>query len=403
MGHFSSAEPATRPRLPLVVYVLTAGTFLMGTSEFVVAGLLTEMADEFGISVARAGLSITVFAVGMIIGAPIIALLTMRMQRRLVLIAALAVFAVGHVVAAVAATYDVVLLARFVTALATGAFWAVGSVTAAASVGAADTSRALGLVLGGGKLAVVLGVPLGALTGQVIGWRGTFWGLAVLAVIAAAVVAVVVPADASDRPRPSVRRELRALRNVRLWLTLATCTLINAGVMSIYSYVATLITGRADMPVSTVPFALMLFGIGAVIGSVTAGRLGDRHPFPTALTLMAATMLTALGILTLGDHPAVLLTLFGMLGLVGLSANPIMVSLAIRYSMDSVVLAGALPTSFFNLGTAIGTSLTAAVLGSAVGASAPALVATIAGVLVFIPLGLLAADARRARRADMAA
>jgi DHA1 family inner membrane transport protein len=223
-----AAFSAPRSRLPAVTYVLTAGTFLMGTTEFVIAGLLPEMAADFDTTVARAGLAITVFAVGMIVGAPSMALLTLRLPRRVTLTLALGVFAVGHVIVAATTSFEVVLAARFLTAVATGAFWAVGSVVAAQAAGPAASSRTLGLVLGGGMLANVLGVPLGSFSGQLIGWRGTFWALAVLALVAAVMVAFLVPKDGPDRAVPSVRAELRVLASGRLWLTLATCAAITA-------------------------------------------------------------------------------------------------------------------------------------------------------------------------------
>jgi DHA1 family inner membrane transport protein len=177
------ATSAPRPvRLPLVVYVLAVGTFLMLTTEFVVAGLLPEIAGDLGTSVSRAGLLITVFAAGMIVGAPAMALLTRRMQQRTTLLLALGVFAVAHVVVAVASSFALLLAARFVAAFAAGAFWSVASVVATRAAGPAASARALGLVGAGGMLANVVGVPLGAFAGQLSGWRGPFWALAVLAV-----------------------------------------------------------------------------------------------------------------------------------------------------------------------------------------------------------------------------
>src|SRR5918997_6227282 len=180
-----SVSPApVRTRLPLVIYTLTAGTFLMGTTEFVVAGLLREMAVDFEVSVAQAGLAITVFAVGMIIGTPSMALLTLRLPRRLTLTLALLLFTVGHVIVAITDSFGLMLAARCLTAFATGAFWAVAAVVAARIVGPAASSRALGIVLGGGMLANVLGVPIGAFGGLLAGWRGPFWALALLAALA---------------------------------------------------------------------------------------------------------------------------------------------------------------------------------------------------------------------------
>lgn len=205
MTKLTPSPVVPKTRLPSVIYVVAAGTFLMGTTEFVVAGLLPEMAADFDTTVARAGLSITVFAIGMIFGAPLMALLTLRLPRRATLTLALVLFAIGHMTGALSSSFGVLLAARLLTALATGAFWAVGSVVAAKAAGPAASSRALGLVLGGGMLANVLGVPLGSFSGQLFGWRGTFWVLAVLALIVAVVVAWFIPADAPERIIPSVR------------------------------------------------------------------------------------------------------------------------------------------------------------------------------------------------------
>lgn len=382
-------------RMPSVVYVLAAGTFLMGTSEFVVAGLLTEIAVDFATTVARAGLTITVFAVGMIIGAPLMSLLTIRLSRRVTLTGALVVFAVGHVVVGATGSFGVVLGARFVTALATGAFWSVGSVTVAQIVGPAVASRALGLVLGGGMLATVLGVPLGSSTAHAVGWRGTFWALAVLAVVAAIAVSLLVPTDPAGRDVPSVRAELAALVNGRLWLTLGTCALANAGVLSVYSFISPLVTDRAGLPLSMVPVALLLFGAGALVGNVTGGRLGVAYPFTTIFSALGLTLLASAGIWITSAQPVALLAWVTLLGLVGMSASPVLVSLAIRYGGDAPTLAGAMPTSLFNLGTAVGTGITGMALGTGLGASAPAAVGTVFAVLLFIPLGALALRERR--------
>jgi predicted MFS family arabinose efflux permease len=206
-----SATSATdRPRehstsrglLPLPVYVLAAGTFLMGTTEFVVAGLLPEVASDFATTEAHAGLAITVFAIGMILGAPTMPLLTLRLPRRVTLVLALALSALAHVVLALTGSFTVFLIGHFAAAVATGTFfWSVAAVVATGLVGPERRSSALGIVLGGGMLATVVGVPLGSLAGQVVGWRGPFWTLAVLATLAIAALARLVPPEKSNRSR----------------------------------------------------------------------------------------------------------------------------------------------------------------------------------------------------------
>jgi predicted MFS family arabinose efflux permease len=215
-------------KLPFVVLVLAAGTFLMGTTEFVIAGLLPEISDDLNVSVSRAGLLITAFAAGMIVGAPAMAIATLRLPRRSTLVLALVVFAVGHVVAAFSSSFAVVLVARVVTALATGAFWCVGAVVATTAAGPGATSRALGMLLGGLNLANVAGVPLGSWLGQVSDWRGPFWVLAALSAGAAAGIGRFIPEE-EQRETRSVREELTALRQVWVWLALSAIALLLGG------------------------------------------------------------------------------------------------------------------------------------------------------------------------------
>ncbi|MGI3197762.1 MFS transporter [Streptomyces sp. GLT-R25] len=272
-GH---GHPPTR--LPVVVHVLALGTFLMGTTEFVVAGLLPEIASDSQVTVARAGLLITVFAVGMIVGAPLMAMLTLRLPRRLTLVLALGIFAAGHVVVALSSSFALLLAARFLTALATGAFWAVANVVAARAAGPTASSRALGVVGAGAMLANVVGVPLGAFAGQLMGWRGPFWALAALGAAAMVLIARHVPHDGSGPTVVSVRSELSAVRSGRLWLVLAACATTTGGVLSTYTYISPLLTDRAGLASGLVPLVLVGFGAGALAGFLIGGRLGDHPP-----------------------------------------------------------------------------------------------------------------------------
>ena len=383
-----TGEATRPPRLPSTVYVLGAGTFLMGTTEFVVAGLLPELATDFATTEAHAGLSITAFAVGMILGAPVVPMLTLRLSRRVLLTAALAVYAAAHVVSASTQSFEVLLASRFVAAVATGTFWAVAAVVAARLAGPGRSSTALGIVLGGGMLSTVVGVPVGAVAGQAVGWRGPFWALALLALLAAVLVARQVPADPTDVSRPSVRAEVSSLRSGRLWLVLLACAAVNAGVLSVYSFVSPLLVGRAGLDRSLVPLALVLFGLGTFVGNLVGGRLGERRPFAvlggTALATLATTAL-----LIVSTSTASGLLLFGVLGLVGLSGNPVLVALAVRFGGDGATLPSAMATSMFNAGTAVGTALTAGLLTTSVGDSSPPVVGAVCAVLALIPVLLL--------------
>ncbi|MEV7869985.1 MFS transporter [Streptomyces sp. NPDC088124] len=388
----SREQPPTR--LPLVVYVLALGTFLMGTTEFVVAGLLPRIAGDVQVSVARAGLLITVFAVGMIIGAPVMAMLTLRLPWRLTLILALAVFAVGHVIVALGSGFTLLLAARFLTALATGAFWAVANVVAARAAGPAASSRALGVVGAGAMLANVVGVPLGAFAGQLMGWRGPFWALAVLGAAAMALIARRVPHDTDGGRAISVRSELSALRSGRLWLALAACTTTAGGVLSTYTYISPLLTGRSHLATGLVPLVLVGFGVGALAGFLVGGRLGDRRPYTTTIVAPAVTTVLLLAICLLSSHAGPTVALVALLGLFGLGANPVLISLAVRFAGQAPTLGSALTVSAFNLGTAVGSWIAGLALESPLRDTGPAAIGTVIAALTLVPTIALALTRR---------
>ena len=382
-------------RLPLVIYVLAVGTFLMLTTEFVVAGILPQIAADFQVSVAQVGLLITVFAIGMVVGAPLMAMLTLGLPRRLTLILALLVFAIGHVIVALGSSFEVLLLARFLTALATGAFWAVAAVVATQAAGPAMGARAMGLVNAGGMLATVIGVPLGAFTGQLIGWRGTFWALAVLALLVIAPIARHVPHEAQHHRGLSVRSELSALRSGRLWLALAACAATTGGVLATYSYISPLLTDQAGIPAGLVPMALTGFGVGSLAGSILGGRFGDAHPHLATLVAPAATTVILMLIWLVTGQPVLTAALVVLLGLFGLGANPILVSMAVRFAGHAPTLGSSLSVSAFNIGTAVGSWLAGLALVTPLGATGPALVGTVIAALTLIPATALAVAARR--------
>ncbi|WUX49929.1 MFS transporter (plasmid) [Streptomyces sp. NBC_01435] len=394
-GPAESPEQRSATRLPLVVYVLALGTFLMGTTEFVVAGLLPEIAGDLQVSVARTGLMITVFAVGMIVGAPLMAMLTLRLPKRLTLMLALGVFAAGHIIVALSSNFTLVLAARFLTAIATGAFWAVANVAAARAAGPAASSRALGLVGAGAMLANVVGVPLGAFAGQVMSWRGPFWALAALAAAAIALIARTVPHDGGDQQALSLRSELTALRPGRLWLVLAACATTTGGVLAAYSYISPLLTDRSGIASGTVPLVLVGFGLGALAGSLVGGRLGDRRPHTVTVVAAAGATLLLLSISLLAGYAVPTIILVTLLGFFGLGANPVLMSLAVRFARQAPVLASALTVSAFNLGTAIGSWMAGLTLSTSLGVTGPAVVGTVIAALTLVPTTALALSRRR--------
>ncbi|MFF4906412.1 MFS transporter [Streptomyces sp. NPDC001260] len=385
---------AASGKLPFVVWVLAGGTFLMGTTEFVVAGILPDIAPDLGVTVSHAGLLVTAFAVGMIVGGPVMALATLRLPQRLTLVLALTVFAAGHVVAALTSSFTVVMAARFVTALATGAFWAVGFVIATTTAGPADATRAVSVMMGGLTLANVIGVPAGSLAGHVAGWRGLFWTLAALAALAAATIGRFLPRT-EQRARVSVRGEIRALRQGRLWLALTAAVLIMGGVLAAYTYITPLLTDRAGIPVGAVPLVLVVFGAGALGGTVVGGRFGDRRPMATTIPAAAATALVLIALIPLSTTPAAAVVLIFLMALTGFTINPVVTALAVRFAGDAPTLTSALTTSAYNTGIAAGSALAGQALASSLGVTGPALVGAVFTGLTLLPLIALALTAKR--------
>jgi len=387
-------------RLPLVVYVLALGTFLMLTTEFVIAGILPEVAGELHISLAQAGSLITIFAVGMVIGAPLLTLLTMRLSKKRTLVFSLAVFVAGHVVVVLSADLTILMVARFVTALATGAFWAVSAVVASSVVTASLKSSAVGVVAAGGSLATVLGVAIGAFVAQQLGWRGTFWALAIAAAIAVLVIARLVPADAAPSHGASVRSELSDLRSPQLWLVLAACLTTTGGVLAAYSYVAPILTEQAGLSAASVPVVLAGFGVCSFLGTLLGGRLGDRHAHAVTIATPAVTALLLAAMALWGGSPWATIDLVVLLGAFGLSANSVLIHLSVGYAGRAANLGSGLAVAAFNGGTAIGTTIAGAALTGPLGLSAPATVGAVIVTLTLIPTIALAARARRRGAAE---
>ncbi|MCE3556211.1 MFS transporter [Pseudonocardia sp. RS11V-5] len=380
-----------------MIYLLGAVTFLMGTTELVVAGLLPDISASLAITPSQAGLLITVFAVGMLVGAPVMALATLRLPRRLTLVLALIVFALGHLVVAVSTSFAVVLMARFAAALATGTFWAVGAVVAAAAAGQAASARAMGVMIGGVTLANIIGVPLGTLGGQLMGWRGPFWVLAVLATAATVVIARRLPGD-SGGAETTLGAEVAALRQGRIWVVYLATALVQGSVFAAYSYVAPLLIDRAGLPAVVVPLVMLGYGAGALAGTTLGGRRGDRRPYSTMIPATAAIVLVLAALALWSTSSIAAVALIVLLGLFGLMSNPVLVAQVVTLAGPAHTLAVSLSTSSFNVGIAAGSWLGGLALATSLGAQGPALAGlTLAGAGL-LPLIGLALTRRRARR-----
>jgi len=262
--------------MPLALLALAVGAFGIGTTEFVMMGLLPDVAGDLHISIPTAGHLVSAYALGVVIGAPLLAAATARMSRRKVLIALMLLFVAGNALSALAPDYNWLLAARFLSGLPHGAFFGVGAVVATSLVAPERKARSVSLMFLGLTVANIVGVPVATLMGQQLGWRSTFLGVSVIGLLAVVSLALLVPHDGTHAPAAGLRGELAALRSLPVWLALGTTVAGFGALFAAYSYITPMLTDAAGYADSSVTLLLALFGVGATVGNLLGGRLADR-------------------------------------------------------------------------------------------------------------------------------
>jgi len=372
--------------LPLTLYTLTAGAFAIGTTEFVIMGLLLQVAGDLGVSIALAGLLISGYALGVTIGAPLITVLTRQWPRKTVLVALMITFTIGNIACAVAPSYGALMGARIVTALAHGTFFGVGSVVATSLVPPERKASAIAIMFTGLTAATLLGVPLGAWIGLAFGWRATFWTVAAIGAAAALVLAAFVPAGTRNEDASSLRDEIAGLMRLQVGLGLAMTVLGYAGVFAVFTYVQpilTRITGFSEAAVSPI---LLVFGAGLAIGNLGGGWLADKRLMPTLIGTLGLLALV-LALTTFAVQEKTLAVVF--IGLLGAAAFATVAPLQLRVLEKAggagQGLASSLNIAAFNLGNALGAWIGGLVIDHGPGLGSLPLVAalvTLAGLVL---------------------
>ncbi|MFI9647668.1 MFS transporter [Streptomyces sp. NPDC052040] len=262
--------------MPLALLALAVGAFGIGTGEFVIMGLLPNVADDLHISIPTAGHLVSAYALGVVIGAPLLAAVTARLARRTVLIGLMALFVAGNALSALAPGNDTLLAARFVSGLPHGAFFGVGAVVATGLVAPERKARSVSLMFMGLTVANIAGVPVATLVGQHLGWRATFLGVGVIGLAAIASLHFLIPHDHTHTTAAGLRGELAALRSLPVWLALGTTVAGFGALFAAYSYITPMLTDAAGYADASVTLLLALFGVGATIGNLAGGRLADH-------------------------------------------------------------------------------------------------------------------------------
>ena len=350
---------------------LAIGGFGIGTTEFVAMGLLPDIASSFAISEPAAGHVISAYALGVVVGAPLIASLTARMPRKTVLLGLMAVFTVSNLVSMFAPSYGLLIAARFVAGLPHGAFFGVAAMVASFLMGPRNRAKAVAHVMTGLTVATVVGVPMASWLGQALGWRSAFGLVVAVGVVTLTAIAFWLPPLRSMHVTSPVT-ELGALKRVQVWLAMLVGMIGFGGMFAVYTYISTTMTDVAGMPRALVPLALMVFGLGMVVGNLVGGKMADISVV-RGLYLSMSALGVALTVFVVASHNpwTALLVLFAI-GATGSAIGPALQIRLMDVANDAKTLAAALNHSALNIANATGALVGGLVIAAGYGYTAPA-------------------------------
>ncbi|SDG79533.1 MFS transporter [Paraburkholderia phenazinium] len=355
--------------MPIPLLALAISAFAIGTTEFVIMGLLPEVARDLAVSIPSAGLLVSGYALGVAVGAPLLAVVTSKMPRKLALQLLMGVFIVGNVLCAVASDYSVLMIARVVTSFAHGSFFGIGAVVAASLVPQERRASAIALMFTGLTLANVLGVPFGTFIGQEFGWRMAFWVVAALGVVSLAGVAALVP-NKHDTGPAGLMHEVRVLKDPQVWMALAMTIVGFGGVFVVFTYIAPILEQVSGFSPRGVTLILVLFGVGLTVGNTIGGKLADRALMPSLMgILLALAVVMAIFTRTSHSQVAAAVTIF-VWGIAAFATVPPLQMRVVEKATAAPNLASTLNIGAFNLGNAGGAWLGGLAIGHGLGLDA---------------------------------
>lgn len=381
-----TASTASRP-VPWALYALTIGAFGIGTTEFVIMGVLEQVAADLDVSIGRAGLLISGYALGVFLGAPLLTIASGRWPRKTVLVALMVIFTLGNLACALAPNYAMLMVARVVTSLAHGTFFGVGSVVATGLVAPDKRASAISIMFTGLTVATLLGVPAGAWLGHEYGWRATFWAVTGVGILATLVIAVMVPRDSGGGEEAGWRDSLALIGRPTVLLGLLMTVLGFAGVFTVFTYIQPILTGLAGFSQDSVSLILLVFGVGMIIGNLLGGRLADRGLAPALLITLAA-LAVVLGLFSFAlGHQWTAVAFVGLLGVASFATVAPLQLWVLNRAQGAASLASSFNIGAFNLGNALGAGLGGVVIERGGGFSAvpgAAALVTLSGLAVAV-------------------
>ena len=386
----TALEAPSRTAIALVTLALAVGSFGIGTGEFVIMGLLPNVADTFGVTTPEAGHVISAYALGVVVGAPIIAVLAAKMARRTLLLLMMAIFAAGNISSAFAPTFESFTALRFISGLPHGAYFGVAALVAASMVPVHRRVRAVGQVMLGLTIATLIGTPIATFLGQLLNWRAAFMMVGAIGLATMLLIALFLPKDRVEEGA-SIARELGALKRIQVWLSLGVAAVGFGGMFSIFSYVATTTTEVAGLGTAMVPVVLALFGIGMNVGNIVGSRLGDISIKGTIGGMMIFNIVIMTLFSLTAANPVMLCICVFLIGC-GFAACPAVQTRLMDVAADAQTLAAASNHSAFNIANALGAWLGGLVISWGFTAAATGYVGavlSVAGLAVFaVSVGL---------------
>ena len=384
--------------MPLGLIALALGGFGIGLTEFVIMGLLPEVAADFGVSEAAAGWLISGYALAVVVGALALTAAVTRLPKKPVLLALMVLFVVGNLVSALAGDYQIMLAGRILAALSHGAFFGIGSVLAAAMVPAHKQAGAIAVMFTGLTAANVLGVPFGTLLGQHFGWRSTFWAITVIGVVAFVGILALVPKPKRDDAPASLLAELRAFRSGQVWLSIAVTVLGYGGMFGAFTYIAYTLTEVSGFASTTVPWLLILFGVGLLVGNIVGGKAADRNIDRTLIVVIAVLTVILVAFAATAQSPVATVIALVLMGGFGFATVPALQMRVMRYASAAPTLASGANIAAFNLGNALGAWLGGVTITAGLGYTSPiwaGAAITLLGLIVIIGASTAAKRSRR--------
>lgn len=384
--------------MPLGLIALAIGAFGIGLTEFVIMGLLPDVATDFAVSEAAAGWLISGYALSVVVGALGLTAATVRLPRKPVLVGLLVLFILGNSLTAMASTYEVAMIGRVIAALCHGAFFGIGAVVAADLVPANKKAGAIAIMFTGLTAANVLGVPFGTLLGQHSGWRSTFWAISGIGVIALIGIIVLVPVIKHAAEGISLRKELGAFTSLQVWLSLGVTVLGYGGMFGAFTYIAYTLTEVTGFNASSVPWLLMLFGVGLFVGNWLGGRMADKNIDRTLVFFIAALLVVLIAFGALASNPVATVVALFLMGGFGFGTVPGLQSRIMQFAGSAPTLASGANIGAFNLGNALGAWAGGLGIAAGLGYTSPiwigAAITVAALILVLVAMSLAKKSAK---------